>query len=222
MKNLKSELITGIKNTKTKVRFIVFSVAFFFIIHQGFAQFVVEPFVSNDNLILESWYFNTIDESKRFSIFSLNEAKYDFDTKQSSVLSYGIIGFDLKKGFGPMAGWRISQYSAAALAGLQYGYYRKNFLAYITLNAELKDDPNLELYTLLQFRKQLSTKLKGFSQLQISKNFTTDAHVFSLYRLRIGTDFGKIQTGVGLEQTMMGEDWEYDITPGLFIRLELY
>jgi hypothetical protein len=218
----KSVITTIPSNSMIKVKFILFCCAFFFIMHQSFAQFVVEPFVSSEDFILESWYFNTIDKSERLSIFALSEAKYNFDTEQSSVLSLGNIGYNWKKGFGPVVGWRISSASAAALAGIQYGYYRENFLAYLTLNTELKDNPNIEFYALIQYRKQITEKLKGFSQLQISNNLVDNTHTFSFYRLRLGADLGKIQTGVGLEQTMVGEDWEYDIAPGLFLRLELY
>lgn len=205
-----------------KVKLILICCAYFLTSQQSLAQFVIEPFVSDENLILESWYFNTIDKSKRLSIFSLNEANYNYDSESTSFLSYGVVGFDLIKGLGPVAGWRFSQYSSAALAGLQYGFYRENFFAILILNSELKKDPNLEFYSIIQYRRQLSEKLKAFSQLQISKNFTTDNHSFSLYRLRLGVDLGKVQTGIGLEQTMLGEDFDYELAPGLFLRLELY
>lgn len=200
----------------------VFSLFFFITAFESKAQFVLEPFVSEESLILESWYFNTIDESQRLSIFNLNEAKYTFETNESSVFSYGIMGYNLAGGFGPMAGWRVTNYSAAALAGLQYGFYRENFLAYVVLNSELKQNPNMEFYTLIQYRPKLTEKLKGFSQLQTSTNFTADGHAFSLYRLRLGVDFGKIQTGIGLEHTMAGPEWERATGPGFFVRLELY
>ena len=143
-------LRNSFKTTIQKAKPLTLILALFFISHQSFAQFVLEPFVSTDELILESWYFNTIDENKRLSIFNLNEAKYDFDSESSSVLSYGILGYDLGKGFGPMTGWRVTSYSAAALLGLQYGHYRENFLAFFTVNSEVKDDPNFEFYSLLQ------------------------------------------------------------------------
>ena len=185
------------------------------------AQFVVEPFVSNEDLINASWYFKTIDDAQKLIIFSLNESKYNFESEASSVFSYGVMGYDLAKGFGPAVGWRITPYSAAALAGIQYGFYRENFLAYFIANAELKENTSMEFYSLLQYRTSLTEKLRGFSQLQTSTNFTTDAHSFSLHRLRLGLDFGKIQTGVGLENTMAGQDWDRTTNAGLFVRLEL-
>lgn len=206
----------------TLLKLTVLALIFSMSTQQSQAQFVAEPFVSSDEFILETWYFNTIDKNKRFSIFSLNEAKYNFDTEDTALLSYGLVGFDWIKGFGPVTGWRINNYGAAALAGLQYGYYRKNFLAYTTLNSELKSNPNYEFYALIQYRPQLSEKLKGFSQLQISNNFNSDDHVFSMYRLRVGLDLGKFQTGIGLESTFNGSDWNSNIAPGLFFRMELY
>jgi len=93
---------------------------------------------------------------------------------------------------------------------------------YTTVNTELKDNPNFELYVLAQYRPQITEKFKAFSQLQVSMNFNEDDHVYSLYRLRLGADLGKIQTGIGLEQTMTGPNWDYKATPGIFIRMELY
>ena len=219
MKNLKG---TGGFFKARSSRIFLLIICCFALSQKSFSQFVIEPFVSNDQLILESWYFNTIDESKRLSVFALNESIYDYDTESSSLLSFGMFGYDWIKGFGPIAGWRLSEQSSAALGGLQYGFYRENFFLITYLNSELKSDPNFEFYTITQFRPQLSEKLKGFGQLQISKNFNTDIHTFSLYRLRLGADLGKIQTGLGLDQTFFGEDWESDIAPGFFVRLELY
>jgi hypothetical protein len=218
--NIATQLLTNTCHLFTKL--LVFAFIYVFGTQQSQAQFVAEPFVNDDDFILETWYFNTIDEGKRFSIFNLNEAKYSFETEASSLLSYGLVGYDWVKGFGPVVGWRINPYAAAALAGIQYGYYREHFLAYATLNTELKIDPNFEFYTLLQYRPQLTEKLKAFSQLQISKNFNSDNHTFSLYRLRLGLDLKKFQTGLGLEQTFAGADWGHSIAPGLFFRMELY
>ena len=225
MKNLKvnnNNLVAILKVTGMKAKLMILCCAFFFISQQSQAQFILEPFVGNDDFILESWYYNSINESKSLSIFSLNEARHNFETESNSFLSYGVLGYDWKKGFGPIIGWRISPYSAAALAGFQYGIYRENFFIILNLNSELKKDPNLEMYSIIQYRKPITEKFKAFSQLQISKNFTVDNHSFSLYRFRLGADLGKIQTGIGLEQTMSGKNWSYDIQPGFFVRLELY
>ena len=223
---VKNSVCSGFENDTTKVailkRMILLGAIYLFTAPVSFAQFVIEPFVSEDNLILESWYFNTIDQSKRLSVFSLNEINHNYDTESTSFLSYGVVGFDWKKGFGPIVGWRFSPYTAAALAGVQYGFYRENFFAIVNVSSELKSNPNLELYSMIQYRRPITEKLKGFTQLQISKNFVDANHAFSLYRLRVGGDFGKIQTGIGLEQTMAGEDWNHEIAPGLFLRLELY
>ena len=34
---------------------------------KSYAQFVLEPFISEDNLIIESWLFKEIDEQKKFN-----------------------------------------------------------------------------------------------------------------------------------------------------------
>lgn len=211
---------TSIHFNKAKLLFL--GLFIFFNAFKSSAQFVLEPFSGKDDFILESWYFNTIDSARKVSLFALNEVKYNYDAKQSNLLSYGLIGYDLKNGFGVVSGWRISEHSTSALAGFQYGYYRKDFLAYVVVNTELKRDPSMEAYTLLQYRKKLNKKLKGFSQFQSSTNFTNDGHTFSLHRLRLGLDFGKIQAGVGLENTLVGEDYHRTTAPGVFVRLELY
>ena len=216
--NKQSLSLNGARLTKS----ILLSVLGLVISQQSFSQYVLEPFVSDDNMILESWYYNTITESKRLSLFNLNEVNYNYDTESSSLLSYGVLGYDLAKGFGPIVGWRLSALSSATLAGVQYGLYRENFFAFFYLNSELKNNPNFEFYTITQYRPQITDRFKGFGQLQISKNFNEDMHTYSLYRLRLGADLGKIQTGVGVDQTFAGGDWESNIAPGVFLRLELY
>ncbi len=204
------------------IRVILLCISGWVLSHQTSAQFVLEPFASKDNLILESWYYNSIDEARRLSIFNLNEANYNYETGGTSFLSYGVVGFNWKKGFGPITGWRLTAASSAALAGLQYGIYGEDFFVFFYLNSELKKDPNFEFYSISQYRRKINDKLKAYGQLQFSNNFKDNAHYYSFYRLRLGVDLGKIQTGFGLEQTLIGEDWDYDIAPGLFVRLELY
>jgi hypothetical protein len=120
MKNSNFNFGTLLDNMKifSTLKLLAIALTFTLSSYKSHAQFVVEPFVSTDEFIMETWFFKTIDESKRFSIFSLNEAKYNFESEDTSLLSYGLVGFDWLKGFGPVTGWRINNYNAAALAGL--------------------------------------------------------------------------------------------------------
>ena len=189
---------------------------------QGFSQFVVEPFVGDDNIVIESWFFKTIDEKGKFNVFNLNEAIYDFDTETTSFLSYAVFGYDLKKGFGPALGWRFTEPDGAALGGVQYAYYQENFFITANLTSEFRKNPNIELYSIIQYRKKINDKLAAFSQLQFSTIFRDESHNFSFQRLRLGVDFGKFQTGLGLNQTQFGRNFDYSADPGIFLRMELY
>lgn len=186
------------------------------------AQFVLEPFISEDNLIIESWLFKEIDEQKKFNLFSLNESDYDFDTENSTFLSYSVFGYDWIKGFGPVLGYRFLESYAAALGGIQYAFYKEGFFITVNLTSEFKSDPNIELFSIVQYRKKITSSFTAFTQLQLSTNFISEDHSFSFQRFRVGADLGQFQAGFGLNQVQVGTGLDYTASPGIFLRMELY
>lgn len=187
---------------------------------QSQAQTIVETAVTDDNLFFEAWLAKPIDKDYKFVLFNLNTAEYNFDSEETIFMSYTIVSYDWIKGFGPALGTRLLKDRAVGLGGVQYTFYSEKFFITTNFTSEIKSNPDFELFSIVQYRPKLSEKVKGFFQGQFSFNFNAEEHLFSFQQFRLGTDSGLVQAGFALNQFQFGPDWDYDIQPGLFFRLE--
>ncbi|MBV6647484.1 MAG: hypothetical protein KI790_18645 [Cyclobacteriaceae bacterium] len=205
---------------KEKLFSLLGTLIFFGLTHQLSAQDVIESSIGEEFFNVETWITKPLTKDYKLSIFSLNTAERNLDLDQTNFMSYTIVSYDLFKGFGPTVGTRILKDRVVALGGPQYTYYSERFLFTANFTSEFKSSPDFEFFSILQGRPKLNEKLDGFLQGQFSFNFNSDQHLLSFQYLRIGADLGMIQTGLAFNQFQFGEDWDYDIQPGLFLRLE--
>ena len=200
---------------------LVFCIAFLVFANKNYAQISIEASSSDENFIVEAWWFKTLEINPKFNIFSLNEAIHNYEIKETQYMNYTVIGYEINKGFGPVVGARFLENRVSGLAGIQYAYYTPTFFIATNITSELRSNPFFEWYILLQYRPQLSETLKLFTQLQNGINFNEEGNDFSFQRLRIGLDFNFLQAGLALNTTQLGKNWDFDAEPGIFIRLEL-
>lgn len=189
-------------------------------IQNSFSQTTIESFFATEEMVVESWFFKPLTEDYKLSIFSLNDAIIDYKTEDASLVSYTVLGYDVWKGFGPVVGGRFFDGRASTLTGVQWAKAGKQFLITTNFTTELRNNPFYEFFLLAQYRFPLNEKLGFFSQFQNSINFNNKAHEFSFQRLRIGLSWKKYQFGLGTNTYQYGENWAFEIDPGLFIRLE--
>ncbi|PRX54602.1 hypothetical protein [Flagellimonas meridianipacifica] len=187
---------------------------------KSFSQTTIESFFATEEMVVETWFFRPLTEDYKLSIFSLNDAVIDYETEDASLVSYTVLGYDLWKGFGPVVGGRFFDGRASTLAGVQWAKAGEQFLITTNFTTELRNDPLYEFFLLAQYRFPLNEKLGFFSQFQNSTNFNSQVHEFSFQRLRIGLSWKKYQFGLGTNTYQYGENWDFEIEPGLFIRLE--
>ena len=192
-----------------------------FFVKTSLAQTTMEVFSSDDTLILEAWWFKTLEVNPKFNFFSINEAIHNYDLETTQYMSYTIAGYEIAKGFGPVLGARFLQNRASGLAGVQYAKYSPVFFITTNFTSEIRNNPFFEWYMLLQYRPKFNEKLKLFTQFQNAINFSSEGHDFSFQRLRIGLDFGFLQGGLAINTTQLGKDWVFDTEPGVFLRMEL-
>ncbi|WP_422083656.1 hypothetical protein [Ulvibacterium sp.] len=203
-----------------KRTFCVFALPVIAIITNSTAQTTIETFAGTDELIIEAWFFKPLSRDYKFTIFSLNDAVIEYDTEEAEFVSYTIIGYDVWKGFGPVSGGRVFDGRASALAGIQWANTGERFLITTNITTEIRDAPFYEWYLLAQYRFPLNEKLNFFGQLQNSTNFNSDSHLFTFQRLRVGAGLKKFQFGLGLNTYQFGNGWDFEIDPGVFLRLE--
>ena len=189
-------------------------------VRKAHAQDVVEASIGSEFFNVETWITKPLVKDYKLSIFSLNTAERNLDLDETNFMSYTIVSYDLFKGFGPTLGTRILKDRVVALGGPQYTFYSERFLFTANFTSEFKSNPDFEFFSIIQGRPEVSKKLDGFLQGQFSFNFNNDQHLLSFQYVRIGADFGMIQTGLAFNQFQFGDDLDYDFQPGLFLRLE--
>jgi len=204
---------------KPFIRIFQIGILLFLTSYQAKAQTVLESTLTDKQFIFETWWTKPLDSAYKFVLFNLNTAEYRFDTDQTIFLSYSILSYDLWKGLGPAIGSRIVQDKVVGLGGVQYTYYRKKGFITANFTSELKDNPDFELFSIVQYRPRLSEKLNAFLQGQFSFNFNADEHIFSFQQFRFGVDVGTMQTGLAINHLQFGSEWEYEFQLGGFFRL---
>ncbi|UJH66090.1 hypothetical protein [Allomuricauda sp. SCSIO 65647] len=186
----------------------------------NYSQTTLETFFGMEEMVVESWFFKPLTENYEWSIFILSDAVIDYETEEASLVSYTVLGYDVWKGFGPVSGGRFFDGRASALAGVQWARAGEQFLITTNLTTELRSQPFYELFLLAQYRFSMNEDLGFFSQFQNSINFNKDSHEFSFQRLRLGLNWKKYQFGLGTNTYQYGEDWDFEIDPGIFVRVE--
>ncbi|MEL7119750.1 MAG: hypothetical protein AAFO07_09925 [Bacteroidota bacterium] len=186
----------------------------------GNTQTVLESSLTDDRFTVETWWTKPIDKQYKFVLFNLNTAEYLFDLDQSQFMSYSVLNIDVWKGLGPVIGTRILQDKVAGLVGIQYTFFSQTVFITTNFTTETKSNPDFEFYTLAQYRPKLSRLLNGFIQTQLSFNFNANQHLFSFQQIRLGPDFKTYQFGLAINQFQLGSNWENEVHPGIFFRLE--
>ncbi len=184
------------------------------------AQDVIELSAGDEFFNVETWITKPLDKDYRYTIFSLNTAEHNREPDQTLFMSYTILSYNWWKGFGPTVGTRLLSDRFVALGGPQYTYYRERFFVTANFTSEFRSNPDFEFFSIVQGRPKITQKLEGFLQGQFSFNFNSDQHLLSFQYVRIGADLGMVQTGVAFNQFQFGDSWEYDLQPGVFLRLE--
>lgn len=183
------------------------------------AQDVIEASAGEKFFNIETWITKPLDKEYRYTIFSLNTAEHDRELDQTLFMSYTILSYNWWKGVGPTVGTRLLSNRVVALGGPQYTFYRERFFATANFTSEFRSNPDFEFFSIIQGRPKLSEKVNGFLQGQFSFNFNSDEHLLSFQYVRVGADLGVVQTGFALNQFQFGENWDYEIRPGIFLRL---
>lgn len=188
--------------------------------HRSKAQTVIEGFSSEDFFNIETWWIKPFDQDYKFSLFNLNTAEHNYHTNETVLMSYSIVSYTWHKGFGPAIGTRLLKDRLVALGGPQYTYYSEKFFVTTNFTSEFRSNPDFELFSIIQFRPQITQEIDGFLQGQFSFTFNAHGHLLSFQYVRFGVDMGIVQTGLAFNQFQFGRDWGYSFQPGLFLRLE--
>lgn len=125
---------------------------------------------------------------------------------------------------------KYSNYSRCILWSTRiYAYCRttnvkglKNLLVLIALRVNLEKDPEYDIVSILQYKSQLTEKVKLYSRLQLLNLFGSNGNIKSYQWVRLGLDFKGTQFGLAADFDEFGPHAKLEYNFGLFIRREIF
>ncbi|RIW13369.1 hypothetical protein D0X99_16475 [Algoriphagus lacus] len=209
------------------MRNYLFLVFFAFSVSSSHAQVVGEFFATENYMNHEVWWSKPFADSSRFSFFSFNRFRINFENSANSqFLNYSTVNYTLGKNLGISGGGFLTQYGFAPLIALNYFYLSEKCLIGLFPGIQVQDSPNADLFAFIQFRPKVNDKIGVFIQLIASSNFNFKRHNVSEQSLRIGLDYRSFQFGYGLDLGQytysegVNTSTEWIDAHGLFIRKE--
>lgn len=214
--------MNAVKIYSTILFIVLISIGGYF---KTYAQNNIEILTTPEALEVEASIFKPLDSAYKFSVFNLNQADYNYNTKQTTFMTYAIVSYDAYKGFGPTVGARLIRNEflnkAVALGGVQYTMANEKFFMTTVFTSEFRSKPDFEFFVTTQYMPKLTEKFVGYFEFQTSFNFNTSAHLFSFQKFRLGGYFKKFQAGFSLDNYQFGKNWEFDFQPGVFLQLTI-
>lgn len=186
----------------------------------------IELVVGNNRLGLQSIINKHLPESKKLSFFSVTnfESEYSKEAKGLDFFNNSQISYEIYKGFGVSTGANINKVTGLSpTLGLQYVYANPIWLLVITPTLVFTTDKTMSLLTILEYKPNLTNKLKLYSRVQglYNQNIKFSEHERSYLQLRLGLDYKGYQFGLGGNLDYFGKNRAFKGNYGLFIRVNL-
>jgi hypothetical protein len=122
-----------------------------------------------------------------FLFFSRNRASNDYEGSPSLFGSVNAVSYNLRNGLGVVGVATFSQTGLVPKAGIQYYTNAKDLMLFGWLVADLKSEGAVDLFLLLRYQPDISTRLKMFLQAELFPVYYPGASYWNLtQRFRTG------------------------------------
>lgn len=173
---------------------------FFAPIISGSAQVVGELYASKNYINHEVWWSKSFSDSSRFSFFSFNRFRINYEHPENSqFLNYSTLNYSFGKNLGVSGGGFLTQYGFSPIVALNFFHFSETWMIGLFPGVEIKDQPNADIFAFVQFRPMLNDRVRVFSQIIASSNFSFKQHNISEQSVRLGLDYKSFQLGYGFD-----------------------
>jgi hypothetical protein len=127
-------------------------------------------------------------------------------------------------GFGISAGLSVNKVAGLApTIGIQYNFANPKWLFVLTPNYIFSDDKNISVLSLIEYKPQLTNRIKLYSRVQglYNQNIKASVHERSYLQFRFGLDYNGYQCGFAGNWDYYGADKDFKENYGMFIRTNL-
>jgi hypothetical protein len=158
--------------------------------------------VGNERFYFQLTVAKPVLTGSKLNFFNVTtyQANYDGGMNGQDFVSVSLLYYDIWKGISPAAGAAMNHVTGfKPFAGMQYVYANRTWLAVIVPGFYLTSKREFETFALLEYKPQLSSKLKLYNRLQCLYNHNTveAVHGRSYFYGRAGISLGNISFGLG-------------------------
>ncbi len=217
------------QNAKKSLLLFIFIGAFgasFFAQEVAPSPIPVELVVGNHRFGLQAIMNKPLPNTKKWTFFSVSyvESHKINDFSDVDFVSISQVAYRLFKGFSLSAGMHVNRvHGLSPSAGFQYSFVNSKWLFVFMPNFIFTKEKNIEVFSLVEYKPQITEKLKLYSRIQVLYNQTlsSNTHDRSYLQLRLGLDYKKFQAGFATNFDFYGSDRIFKDNFGVFLRTSL-
>lgn len=198
------------------------------VIIAGFPWFVngqnaAEVFVGHKGVAFELLNSNDLDSARRWNLFTIARFETSYEKDSLSTPDFytvnPLLTYAFTKNIGLSAGGYYSFDQFVPQVALNITYFNeKGLFLNLFPTLEVQENPNFEIFGIINFSPRLSTNWKLYTQVLFGTNFNTKEHNISYQLIRVGLDYKGFQFGLGGNIREFSSDWIYSGNYGVFIR----
>lgn len=161
--------------------------------------------------------------TSKFGFFHMNTIQFDYkDKNNNSFIIQDLAYFEVIKNLRIAGGVAYSKAGLDPTAGLQYAYNSKKMLILFAPRVNIESDPSYDVMTIIQYKPDISDKVKLYTRLQFLNLFNSDGNIKAYQWFRLGLEMKGIQFGLAYDIDEYGPNPTATGNFGVFVRKEIF
>lgn len=190
------------------------------------APIPVELLIGNHAISVQLVVSKQLKENSKWGYFNVTNFNGDIknDITKNEFFTQSLLNFKLFHGFSIAAGFTLNQKTGfRKVVGFQYLFANKKWLFIAMPTLDLKDNHNIETFSLLEFKPKLTDKIGLYTRLQGLYILDPKEHMHqrSYMNFRLGLAIKNYQLGVGSDFNWYGPTKINTNNTGIFARIQL-
>jgi hypothetical protein len=168
-------------------------------------------------------FSRNFSQTSRLGFFHMNTVQFDYkDDSKNSFILQDLIYVETFKNIRVAGGVAYSKGGFDPTVGLQYVYSGKKLLFLFAPRVNIESDPSYDLMTIVQYKPEISDRLKLYTRLQMLNLFNSDGNIRSYQWMRLGVELKGLQFGLAVNLDEYGPNPSVESNFGVFVRKEIF
>jgi hypothetical protein len=180
----------------------------------------IEAMAGNNNYLFQNT-FNARFKDSNFGFFNTSSLYFYYHPEQTEVMTQSYLSYKAFPWLTIAAGtFFASAPGFKTSMALQFSKKSKDLFLLIVPRMDVWRDPNFEVMTLLEYRPEITSKVRFYSRAQFMLNQSALQHNRSYENVRMGIQVGNAQVGFAFNRDHYGSERLTAHNIGIFIRHE--